>query len=318
MAAIAALQTAFDGLRRNPVLFVASLLYAIIVLPQSALSLAGIPILPSLLQLLTFFVTPFVLAGLLGMADEAIVADTSLGTLRSVGADKYVPFLIGKFVEFAINLVFGIVFVIVGVALALTVGVGSIAGGSVSTGVLAFAGIVVLLVVLVAVAVRFLIQFYPVFIVVAGSDAIDSFTDSYRFVRRNLAATVGYFLIQVVIGLVVAAPLLGFTVYRTLQNLDQFSGAAGAGAGAGGMPGGVAATASMFTMTEVVAISAIGLAVTMLGMAIQQTYAVAFYRRHAADRDAAVTPDAGTGPDAVATDDASDVARSDEGEWRYE
>ena len=312
MAAIAALRTAFDGLRRNPVLFVASLLYALIVLPQSALSLAGIPILPRLLQLLTFFVTPFVLAGLLGMADEAIDADTSLGTLRSVGADKYVPFLVGKFVEFAINLVFGIVFLVVGVALVLTVGVGSVTSGAASTGVLAFAGVVILLVVLAALIVRFLIQFYPVFIVVAESDAIDSFTDSYRFVRRNLVATIGYFLIQVVIGVLVAAPILGFTLYRGFQNIDQFTAANGAGAGAGGMFAGAAATASMFSTTEVVAISAIGLAVTMLGMAIQQTYAVAFYRRHAADRGGAATPDADP------AGDDSGVTRSDEGEWRFE
>ena len=278
-----------------------------------------------LLQILTFFVTPFVLAGLIGMADEAIDADTSLGTLKAVGTDKYVPFLIGRFVELAINLVFVVAFFVVGVAAVLTVGVGSIAGGSVSTGALAAVGLVVLVLVVIALAVSFLIQFFPVFIVVAESDAVDAFTDSYRFVRRNLVATLGYSVIQILIGLVVSAPLIGFTVYRTFQNFDPSSvtpGGTSAGAGAAGAGGfsSVAATPSLFSTPEVVAIALISVAVTMLGLAIQQAYAVAFYRRHAnggVEDDAAVDTTDGE-YDAVDADDGVSRTNDDESEWRYE
>ena len=326
MAAIAALRTAFGALRRNPVLFLGGLVYGIVVLPQSALSLAGIPIVPTLFQVLTFFVTPFVLAGLIGMADEAIDADTSLGTLRAVGTDKYVPFLLGKFVEFAINAAFVIVLFAVVLALVFTVGVGSVAGGSVSAGALAFAGVVILVVVLIAVVVRFLIQFFPVLIVVADADAIDAFTDSYRFVRENLAATLGYTLIQILVGVIVTAPLVGFTVYRTLQNFDPSSVANGGTtgtAGAAGGFGGIGATPSLFSTPEVVAISLISVAVTMLGLAFQQTYAVSFYRRHAADGAAGsdATPDSAGGEYAAAdaADPDDDVSRTDDdAEWRYE
>ena len=326
MAAIAALRTAFGALRRNPVLFLGGLVYGIVVLPQNALQLAGFQYAPFLLQILTFFVTPFVLAGLIGMADEAIDADTSLGTLRAVGADKYVPFLIGRFVELAINLIFVVAFFAVGVAAVLAVGVGSVAGGSVSPGVLAAVGLVVLALVLIALAVSFLIQFFPVFIVVAESDAIDAFVDSYRFVRRNLVATLGYSVVQILIGVAVAAPLIGFTVYRTLQSLDPSSvtsGGTGAGAGTAGAMGGfsgAAAAPSLYSTPEVVAIALISVAVTMLGLAIQQAYAVAFYRRHANGgvEDDATLETTGGEDDAVDADDGVSRTDDDESEWRYE
>ncbi len=322
MAAIAALRTAFGALRRNPVLFLGGLLYGVVVLPQTALQLARVPIVPTLLQILTFFVTPFVLAGLIGMADEAVDGDTSLGTLRAVGTDRYVPFLLGKFVEFAINVAFGIALFVVGLAFVFTVGVGSVAGGGVSTGALAVGGLVVLLVVLIAVVVRFLIQFFPVFIVVAESDAIDAFTDSYRFVRENLVAALGYTLIQILVGVVVSLPLAGFTYYRFLQSFDPSSVTAGgtgagmgSGAGAAGGIGGMAATPSLFSTPEVIAISLIAVAVTMLGMAFQQSYAVAFYRHHADGTAAAGDADEYGGD----TDPDAGVSRADDdAEWRYD
>ena len=320
MAAIAALRTAFGALRRNPVLFLGGLLYGIVVLPQSALQLAGIPLAPTALQILTFFVTPLVLAGLLGMADEAIDGDTSLRTLRAVGTDKYVPFLIGQFVEVVINVAFGIVAALIGIALVLTVGFGTLTAGNVSPAALAFAGVVGLVVLLVALALLFFIQFYPTLIVVADADALDSFTESYRFVRVNLAATAGYTLIQVAIGAVIAAPLTGATMYRALQTFDPSSVTTGAGAGTPGTAGGLAAFSgitSLFSTSEVIALSLVLLAITMLGMAFQQTYAVSFYRRHAAD-----APDSSeeTSDDEYATVDADDgVSRADDdAEWRYD
>lgn len=325
MAAISALRTTFGALRRNPVLFLAGLAYGVVVLPQSALSLARVPIAPALLQILTFFVTPFVLAGLIGMADEAVDGDTSLGALRSVGAAEYMPFLVGKFVELAINLAFGVLFVVAAVGVVLLVGAGPAAGAAgASTGGLAVAGVVLLALVLAFLAVQFLIQFFPVFIVAGDSDAVESFTDSARFVRANLAATLGYTLIQFLVGVVVAAPLTGFAFYQAFRNFDPSSvtagGAGGAGtagaAGAGGL-GGMASAPSVFSTPEVIAISLIGVAATMVGMAFRQTYAVAFYRRHA-DADADAADDAEV-TDETGADESDGVSRaSDDAEWRYE
>lgn len=307
MAAMAALRTALGALGRNPVLFMGGLLYGILVLPQNALQLANVALVPAALQILTFFVTPFVVAGVVGMADEAIDGDTSLGTLRAVGTDKYVPLLAGNVVEFAIVAVVGVVLGFVGVALVLGVFAG-------------VAGVVSVVVGLVVIAILFFVQFYPVLIVLTDADTVESFTESYGFVRRNLLATLGYSVIRLVVSLVIAAPFTGIVAYRTFQRFDPSSvttgGGAGTGASAGGAGGFGALTGgeSLFSTPEVVALSLIGVAVVMLGTAFQQTYAVAFYRRHAAD-----TPDsAETTRDrnAVAADEG--VSRTDDDdEWRY-
>ena len=327
MAAIAALRTALGSLGRNPVLFLGGLLYGIVVLPQSALQLAGVPLAPTALQMLTFFVTPFVVAGIIGMADEALGGDTSLGTLRAVGTDEYVPLLVGNFVKLAIAITFGIALAVAGVAVALTVGVGPLSGGTAGAGALALGGGVLLLIVLAFLLVSFFIQFYPVLIVLTDADAVGSFTESYGFVRRNLVATLGYSVIRFVVGLVIAAPLTGFIMYRTFQNFDPSSvttGGAGAGAGAGtaGAAGGFGAlsgTTSLFSTPEVIALSLISVAVTMLGMAFQQTYAVSFYRRHAADAPDFFEETSGDESAAVDAGDDVGVSRTDDdNEWRYE
>ena len=330
MAAIAALRTAFGALRRNPVLFLGGLLYGIVILPQSALQLAGIPLARTALQILTFFVTPFVIAGIIGMADEALDGDTSLGTLRAVGTDEYVPLLVGNFVAFAIAFVFGIVFVIAGVAVVLTVGISSLSVGAVGAGTLPLTGGVLLLIVLAYLLVSFFIQFYPVLIVLTDADAVGPFTESYGFVRRNLVSTLGYSVIRFVVSLAIAAPVTGFIVYRMFQNFDPSSATTGAGAGAGagtaGAAGGFGALSgtALFSTPEVIALSLVSLALTMLGIAFQQAYAVSFYRRHAAD---AADPSEETSGDEYTAVDADDdgvsrtddgVSRTDDGEWRYD
>ena len=312
MAAVAALRTALSALGRNPVLFLGGLLYGILVLPQKALPLAGTSFVPTILRILTFFVTPFVVAGVIGMADEALDGDTSLGTLRAVGTDAYVPLLVGNFVEFAIIAVVSLVLGFVGVAIVL----GIFAG---------VAGVVGLVVGLVAIAILFFVQFYPVLIVLTDADAVGSFTESYGFVRRNLVATLGYSVVQFVVGVAIAVPLRGAFVYRTLRNFDPASTTPGAGAGAGtgagtagaaGGFGGLLGSTPVFSTPEVIALSLISVAVTILGMAFQQTYAVSFYRRHAAD-----APDyfEETSGDEYAVDADDGVSRADDdAEWRYD
>ena len=318
MAAIAALRTALSALGRNPVLFLGGLLYGVVVLPQSALQLAGIPLAPTALQILTFFVTPFVVAGILGMADEALDGDTSLGTLRAAGTDAYVPLLIGNLVAVAIALAFGVALAIAVVAVVLTVGFGSLSGGAAGTGALALVGGTLLLIGLAYLLVNFFIQFYPVLIVLTDADAVESFTGSYGFVRRNLVAALGYSVIQFVVGLLIAAPLTGFIIYRTFQNFDPSSVTTGAGAGAGaaGGFGGLSGSTSLFSTPEVVALALVSLAVTMLGTAFQQTYAVSFYRRHA---DTAPDYSEQTSDEYATADADAGVSRTDDdGEWRYE
>ena len=313
MAAIAALRTALGALGRNPVLFLGGLLYGILVLPQKALPLTGVSFAPTVLRILTFFVTPFVVAGVIGMADEALGGDTSLGTLRAVGTAAYVPLLVGNFVKFVIVAIVGVVLGFVGVALVLNVF--TVAAGAVG-----------LVVGLMAVVILFFVQFYPVLIVLTDADVVESFTESYGFVRRNLVATLGYSVVQFVVGVAIIIPLRGSFVYRRLPNLDPASATPGVGTGAGTGVGTAGATGgfgmlseatSLFSTPEVIALSLISVAVTMLGMAFQQTYAVSFYRRHAADVPAYFEATNGDESAAVDADDGGVSRADDDDEWRY-
>jgi hypothetical protein len=285
MSAVQSLRTAVDALSRNPVLFLGGLVYALVVLPQRALQLAAIPLAPAALQLLTFFVTPFVVAGVVGLAREALDGDASFGTFTETGTDRYVDLLLGTLVELGIQLAFGIAFVVLALLAIVAVG-----GGSVGpVGILGAAlGVVLAIAYLV---VLFLVQFYPVLVVVDGAGPVDAVTGSVAFVRSNVVSTLGYSVITVVLGGLAALPVSGFAAYRFLTD-GPGSGDAPGPIGGGTSPGGPAAggapeLAELFaggglglSTPEAVVLALVSAATTALFFAFRHTYATAFYRRH--------------------------------------
>ena len=283
MAAIQSLRTALAALGRNPVLFAGGLAYGLVVLPQRALSWAGVQSAALLLQIVTFFVTPLLVAGLIGMAAEAIDGDTGLGTFTRVGRERYVPLLIGKFVEFGINLLFGFLFVVAAIVAVVVVGVGfaggspAVGGGSLLLVVGLFAAVV-----LVALLVVFFIQFFPVAIVADGAGAIEGFKLSVSLVRSNLLATLGYSIINFLVVVATTLPVAGFALYRSFGGQFPPSPDTMPGAGAGGFPGAGGGMRAAFSTTEIVALAAVTLALTTLLTTFGRTYAMAFYRRHSA------------------------------------
>lgn len=286
MAAIASLRRALGALTGSPVLFLGGLALGVILLPQTVTQLAGVPAVPFLLQVVTFFVTPFVVAGLIGMADEALDGGTSLSTLRAVGRERYVPLLFGNLIEFAITVVFGIVAVILAVVFAVVVGVSAVGAGggfspaAVGSGALVFAALVFGVLLLAFLVVVFFVQFFPVAIVVDELGSIDGFRRSYAVVRSNLLPALGFSLINLLISLASAAPVTGFALWRTLQRLE--------GVGAGPAPGpgpepGMGLASGLFTTTEAVAVGLVSLALSVVLTTFFQTYATAFYRDHRRD-----------------------------------
>lgn len=285
MSAVQSFRTATDAFARSPILFLGGLAYALVVLPQRALQLAGIPLAPAALQLLTFFVTPFVLAGVVGMAREALDGDTSFDAFTATGSDRYLDLLLATLVEFGIQLAFGVAFLV----LAL---VALVAGGA-GTAALVAAGLGVLLAV-VYLAVLFLIQFYPVVVVVDDAGPVDAITDSVAFVRANVVSTLGYSAITVVLGSLAALPISGFAAYRVLTGTGSTGGdtpgpigggmtPGGPGTGSGGLSGmaDLLGGAGLGLSTpEVVALAFVSAATTTLFFSFRQTYATAFYRRN--------------------------------------
>ena len=288
MSAVQSLRTAVDALSRNTVLFLGGLVYALVVLPQRALQLAAVPLAPAAVQLLTFFVTPFVVAGVVGMAREALDGEASLGTLSAVGKRRYVDLLLATLVEFGIQLAFGVVFVVLALVAVVATG-----GGSAGPVALVGAGLGVAIA-LAYLLVLFLVQFYPVIVVVDDAGPVDAVSGSVSFVRSNVVSTLGYSLITVVLGGLAALPVSGFAVYRFLTSGPGTApgdapgpiggGMSPGGPGAGGTPG----MGELFagggglglSTPEVVALSLVSAATTALFFAFRHTYATAFYQRH--------------------------------------
>ncbi|MDS0293373.1 hypothetical protein [Halogeometricum luteum] len=273
MSALQSLRTAFGSLASNPVLFLAGLAYAVVVLPQSVLPLAGTSLAGSALQFLTFFVTPFLIAGIIGMAAEATDGDTSLSTLTRVGKDRFVPLLIAKFVQIGVYIAYAIAAGIVALIVAV---IGFVVG------VPLLAALALLLFFLGALVLQFFIQFFPVAVALDDADAIDSFRVSLRLVRENLLSTLGYtvltFLVTAAVSLVTAGPIY----YQQIQTLSRFQemqqGGAAPAVGPGGMPTGM--EMFQFSTAEILLLAVISLASMMLVFTFRQAYATAFYRDH--------------------------------------
>jgi hypothetical protein len=286
MAVLSSLRTAFGSLVSNPILFVASFLIGLVTLPQSALNLLGVPLAPTLLQLVTYFITPFLLAGLIGMVIEAQADGTALGTLTREGKEHYVPLLLGNLLRTAIQFVFVIVFGLFGLV-AFVVGIGSagaVADGNVDPGALVGSlGLLlvasVLLVGIPYLVVMLLIQFFPVAIVAEDRDVVEAFKRSYGVVRSNVLSTVGYSVVSFLITVIATVPVTVFSFGRSFSQFQE-----GGVGGAGGTPptgggfGGAGAGFSLFSPVEVAVISAMTLVLATLLLAFQQSYAVAFFQ----------------------------------------
>lgn len=266
MATIDAVGDAVDVLRSNPVLFAAGAVNALVVVPAMALSILGIPILPDLLSLVSFFIGPFVLAGTIGMAHEALSGTTTFDMFTEAGKRRYLTMLIGSIIQSAIAAVFAFLAGIGGLFWVVWFFASELGGGGVGGLLNVLTGPNIQLLPVFAIAapillgfltVMFLIQFFPPAIVVENCEPIESFKQSYAVVRANLVPALGYSTIVLVIGLsslVYAIPSTAAVVNRVR----------------GGTLG-----------TEVTAAIGIALVTAVLLYPFQQAFATAFYVRHA-------------------------------------
>jgi hypothetical protein len=195
MGALNSLRPAVRALVRNPILIVIVGLFGLVQLPQLALQPTQ-PIVAAIVSLgitgVMIVVMPFFQGGLLGMADEALGGQTSLGTLVSEGKTNYLRLLLAYLAIFAVNLGFGVLAflaVILG-------GVGLYAGDS-QPGLAALAAVAVVgvLFVLAYLLVTFFIQFYAHAIVLSDTALVDGFKRSVKLIRQNIVGTVGYTLL---------------------------------------------------------------------------------------------------------------------------
>jgi hypothetical protein len=319
VTALQSLRRAVGTLAGSPVLFIGGVATAAVVAPQTALSFVGnfggdplnglAGILGSALSVLTFFVTPLIVAGTLGMAREALdEGRTSLGTFTGVARDRYVSLLLAFLLQVGLSLALGVlaaIVVFVGlVVLLFVIGVGASAGAggaggpgallnAVGVGALVVLALTLLVAALVFYLPLFFIQFFHVSVVTERAGAVEGFKRSYRAVRHSLLSTLGFSVLNFLVGVLPTAPLFAWLGLRLWERVQS----------PGFTPTGDLA---LFSTTEVLALTAIVLVAQVVVVPVQYTYATAFYGA-VSEAD---PPDAGDDP-TTGVETASDAAGAD-------
>jgi len=312
--ALRALRQTAGALTESPVLFVGGLVAALVVAPQTALGFAAqlldgplggaAGLLGNVLTLVTFFVTPAVVAGVLGMAREALdEGETSLATFGGVARARYVSMLGAFVLRVGITVVLGLAalaVVVVGLVVALLLA-DIDAGAAVANdptlllqpAVVAVALLTALVALLVFYGPLLFLQFFAVAVATDGAGAVEGYKRSYRLVRRNVASTLGYSAVRVAVSLAVALPPL---LVAGAQLRRAFAGGFDPAAAGG----------AVFSPVQVAGLTAFVLAAQVVVTPFQHTYARAFYA--AAD----------TGEDDGDTEGDDDTADADEPEWAFD
>lgn len=226
MGARSELYTAVDVLSRNRVVFVAAFVAWLVNIPASAVQFAGprslVPFLSMGVSGVLLFVTPFIEGGLLGMAQEGLAGRTSLGTFVGEGRSNYLRLLAGRLLIVGVLIGAYLLVLVVGLVVILGAGAAGMAAGGPDVFGSAFLLFLVLFVVvglLVVFTPLFFLQFYAPAIVVDDRGIVDSFKESYRLVRANVASVLGFDAVVVTISLVGSLPFWVLFV-REFQPLE--------------------------------------------------------------------------------------------------
>lgn len=325
MSAVQSLRQTSSALAGAPVLFVAGVATAALVAPQTALNFVGnfggqplggaAGILGTGVTILTFFITPLVVAGAVGMAREAVEnGDTSLDTFRRVARERYVSTLLAFLVRFGVVVVLGIAATIIGVVglivFVFAVGLGGAAGGlgpaadpGALLGAVGTVGVLVLVVValvagLVFYGPLFFIQLFYVAVAADGAGVIESYRRSIAVVRANLLSALGFTVIRTLVGLLSSVPVVALAGLRLWQRVQS--------------PGVTPAGEPLFSTVEVVGVTLAVLLAQAVVIPFQYTYATSFYGNAGGWTDDAEAGDAGEQTDAFADETTGDDAFADE------
>lgn len=255
MSTIDALNESFSVVKRNPILLVAGLV------TSTVLGVLGL--IPLIGPIVSIFVAPFLIGGLLGMASKALDGSTDLGEFLAAGKEHYLKIL-GATLILGVAYLGGMIAIAVPTAFIGTFSMGMGSGSTAGFGGFGTAVLVMLALLFLAVlVVGFLLQFYTVAIVVGGANATGSFAQSYRVVRENLAGTLAYVALRIALGVAIAVPaVLGVVV----------------GSALGDSSGSLAVMAFFGVFTLIFA---------LVGTAVIPTFQAAFYRAHLAQTPAA-------------------------------
>ena len=199
MVVINALRDALSMLRRQPVLFVPMIVFALLQVPQLFLNTLDpmLSLVGSLVVTAVFaFVTPVFYAGTIGMADDAAAdRETSLGRFWSHAKEHYLSMLGAYLLIFAISFGFSFLVSVVG-----TLAFAAVLGTDPGLGVTVAVGAVGALVVLLYLVALFALHFYGHAIVIEDYGVTGALSRSVSVVRHNIVSVLGYGALLTVFG----------------------------------------------------------------------------------------------------------------------
>lgn len=256
---LASFRQAIGALRRNPVIIALSVAFGVLQVPSfvaqefSPVVQVGLSVGSFLVSVL---VVPFVFAGMIGVCDEALDGQVSLGTFLRHGRDNYLAVL-GAYLLLIVTFgIFSVLTSIVGGLLAAVIGasVGGTTGFTVGVVVFGLSFLAVLL-------PAFFVQFFGHAIVLDDAGVGKSFRRSVGVVRRNLRVVAVYFGVVFAIGLV-GGLVGGIQSVTTAPGIDI----------------GVADTTVLVLQT-------VGVLLTGIVSSVFWPFSVAIYRRITSDTD---------------------------------
>jgi len=214
MSVIGALKRSLAIIRDNPIILGMTFIFALLgtpyILMQGITPGFKLAMLQGILGLLIILITPFLMAGILGMAGEAEkTGATSLSTFTTEGKKSYVRMLLGY-----------ILFIIIIAVIAMGLTLGGVFVwliGKNPIAVLIAIGIAAILML----AIMLFLQFFDVGIVLSGYGVIETFKKSFGFVRSKFVSVLGYTILRLFISQVFAIPTFMITGYPVIQNLQQ-------------------------------------------------------------------------------------------------
>lgn len=214
MGAISTLKSTPGTLQNNPVIFAGVFLLMIVGAIGSVaqtVSTGGI----LLFIAVTFLVTPFFTAGVIGLIEQSLIADARLSTIIAKGKKYYLTLLGATILQ---GILFGVLGALVGVG-GVFVGIFMLGAlGPIGSGL----GVGALILLLIIVPLFFL-QFFDLAVVVSDTGVVEAFKHSYSVVRQNILSVLGFSILFNLIGAIVAIPgnWLLFGSPTTAEELQQ-------------------------------------------------------------------------------------------------
>lgn len=262
MAVFTALKKVPSAILRNPILIGVFAVFGLLQTPPllaQMISPTAAILVSFAFMAVTLLATPFIYAGIVAVADEALKGRTHLGTFVESGKRNYLSILGAYLLLLAVFMAFGVLAVLGFIVTGVSVG---LAGAAESGGIFVMLGVFVLIGLAFAALVLFT-QFYGQEIVLNDAGAVAGLKGSVSLVRDNFVSTLGYTVLVSIVGgtfgLVISIPS------ALLQETAQPTGDL------------AAATTAQLSPTLLVGVVAVYVVSTATIGMLLAVYAVAFY-----------------------------------------